>query len=156
MIFSSQSLSDGKLSGSDGSARGRLCNTLTNRVMSGPDGCRENGFFDVSLMMARAGQIMISHLNASFLAIAERRADSLTSLRTTNVPTAPMFTTPNFPSCFAMSAGWHRLVPPTFTARRKTTQRMQLRAWSSEQGDGRWKMHRGAKSRQNWEVGIRK
>src|SRR2546430_13394284 len=105
MILSSQSLSDGKLSGSDGSARGRLCNTLTNRVMSGPDGCRENGFFDVSLMMARDGQIMISHLNGNFRANAARRVDSLTSSRTTNVPTAPIFTTPNFASCLAMAAG---------------------------------------------------
>ena len=48
---------------------------------------------------------MISHLNGSFFAIAARRVDSLTSLRTTNVPTAPMLTTPNFDNCFAISAG---------------------------------------------------
>jgi hypothetical protein len=56
-------------------------------------------------MMSRAGQIMISHLNGSFRANAARRADSLTSARTTNVPTAPILTTPNFDSCFAISAG---------------------------------------------------
>jgi hypothetical protein len=65
---------------------------------------------------------MISHLNGSFRASAARRADSLTFSRTTNVPTAPMFTTPNFANCFAISAGWHRLLPPTFTARRNTTE----------------------------------
>ena len=70
--------------------------------------------------MSRAGQIMISHLNGNFFAIAARRVDSLTSSRTTNVPTAPMLTTPNFANCFAISAGWHRFAPPTFTARRKT------------------------------------
>jgi hypothetical protein len=90
--------------------------------MSGPDGWRENGSFEASLMMSRAGQIMISHLNGNFFPIAARRVDSLTSSRTTNVPTAPMLTTPNFGNCLAMTAGWHRFVPPTFTARRKTTQ----------------------------------
>jgi hypothetical protein len=38
----------------------RLANTLTNRTMFGPVGCRENGSFDESLMRSRAGQIMIS------------------------------------------------------------------------------------------------
>jgi hypothetical protein len=33
-----------------------------------------------------------------------------------------MFTTPNFANCFAIRAGWHRLAPPTLTARRNTTQ----------------------------------
>jgi hypothetical protein len=73
--------------------------------MSGPDGCRTNGSFDASLMMSRAGQIMISHLNGNFFAIAARRADSLTSLRTTKVPTAPIFTTANLDNCFAIDAG---------------------------------------------------
>jgi hypothetical protein len=72
--------------------------------------------------MSGAGQIMISHLNGNFLVIAARRTVSSTFLRTTNVPTAPMFTTPNLPNCLAMSAGWHRFVLPTFTARRKTTE----------------------------------
>src|ERR1700736_158005 len=90
--------------------------------MSGPDGCRENGSLDASLMMSRAGQIMISQLNGSFRANAARRVDSLTLSRTTNVPTAPMLTTSNLANCFAMSAGWHRFVPPTFTARRNTTE----------------------------------
>ena len=39
---------------------------------------------------------MISHLNGSFFAMAVRRVDSLTSSRTTNVPTAPMLITPSF------------------------------------------------------------
>jgi len=73
--------------------------------MFGPEGCRENGSFDVSFMMSRAGQIMISHLNGSFLAIAARKADLLTSSRTTNVPTAPIFTTPNLLSSLAIDAG---------------------------------------------------
>src|SRR4029077_4613903 len=122
MIFSSQSSCEGRLRGRGGGGRSGLVSTLTNRVMSGPEGCRENGFFDESLIRSRAGQIMISHLNGSFLAIAARRTDSLTSSRTTNVPTAPMLTTPNFANSFAISAGWHRLVPPTFTARRNTTE----------------------------------
>jgi len=56
-------------------------------------------------MMSRAGQITISHLNGSFFAIAARKTDSLTSSRTTNVPTAPMLMTPNFANCFAIDAG---------------------------------------------------
>ena len=119
----SQSLSEGRLRGRAGRAGSRFANTFTNRVMLGSDGCRANGFFDVSLMMSRAGQIMISHLNGNFRANAARRADSLTFLRTTNVPTAPMLTTPNLASCLASSAGRHRLAPPTFTARRNTAQR---------------------------------
>jgi hypothetical protein len=75
-------------------------------------------------MMSRAGQIMISHLNGNFFAIAARRAHSLTFSRTTNVPTAPMFITPSFDNCLAITAGWQRLPLPTFTARRKTTQRI--------------------------------
>jgi hypothetical protein len=63
--------------------------------MSAPDGCPEKGSLVVSLMMSRAGQIMIAHLNGNFFAIAARRADSLTSSRTTNVPTAPMLIRPN-------------------------------------------------------------
>jgi hypothetical protein len=110
--------------GKRGSVRRPLANTLTNRTMFGPEGCRENGSFDASLMMSRAGQIMISHLNGSFRANAARKTDSLTSSRTTNVPTAPMLTMPNFANCFAISAGRHRLVPPTFTARRNTIQRI--------------------------------
>jgi hypothetical protein len=73
-------------------------------------------------MISRAGQIMISHLNGSFFAIAARRADSLTSLRTTNVPTAPMLTTPSFDNCLAIAAGWQRFALPTFTPRRNTTE----------------------------------
>jgi hypothetical protein len=73
--------------------------------MFGPEGCSENGSFDVSLMMSLAEQIMISHLNGNFRANAARRADSLTSSHTTKVPTAPMFTTPNFANCLAMAAG---------------------------------------------------
>jgi hypothetical protein len=69
------------------------------------EGCRANGFFDVSLIMSRAGQIMISHLNGNFLAIAARRVDSLTPSLTTNVPTAPMLITPNFVSRLAICAG---------------------------------------------------
>src|SRR6184192_788992 len=109
-------------------ARGGLAAPLRNRVMSGPDGCRENGSFDASLMMSRAGQIMISHLNDSFLAMAVRSADSLTFSHTTNVPTAPILTTPNLASCLAINAGWHRFASPTFTARRKTTQRIRRNA----------------------------
>ena len=103
-----------------------MANTFTNRVMFGPKGCRENGSFDASVMMSRAGQIMISHWKGNFFANALRRTDSLTSARTTNVPTAPMLITPNRLSCFASSAGRQRFVPPTFTARRKTTQRIGL------------------------------
>src|SRR5471032_2163739 len=93
--------------------------------MSGPEGWCANGSFDASLLMSRAGQIMISHLNGNFRAIAARRAGSLTSAPTTNVPTAPMLMISNLANCFAMIAGWHRLVPPTFTARRNTTQRIR-------------------------------
>jgi hypothetical protein len=75
-------------------------------------------------MMSRAGQIMISHLNGNFFANAERRADSLTSLRTTNVPTAPMLITPSLDNWFAITAGWQRFALPTFTPRRNTTQRI--------------------------------
>ena len=122
MIFSSQSSSKGRLRGRGGSARSRLANTLTNRTMFGPEGCCENGSLDASLMMSRAGQIMISHLNGNFFAIAARRALSLTFSRATNVPTAPMLTISNLDNSFAISAGWHRLAPPTFTARRNMTQ----------------------------------
>jgi len=73
--------------------------------MSGPEGCRENGSFDASLMISPAGQIIISHLNGNFFAIALRRTDSRTFSRTTKVPTAPMLTTPNLDNCFAISAG---------------------------------------------------
>ena len=83
-----------------GSAGSGLANTFTNRVMFEPKGCRENGSFDASLMMSRAGQIMISHLNDNFLANALRRTDSLTSSRTTNVPTAPMLMTSNSAELF--------------------------------------------------------
>src|SRR5438093_12439584 len=113
MTLSSQSSSEGKQSGSGGGEGSRLARTFTNRVMFGPEGCRENGSFDASLMMSWAGQIMISHLNDNFLANALRRTDSLTFSRTTNVPTAPMLTTSNFASCLAICAGWHRLVPHT-------------------------------------------
>src|SRR4030095_6432652 len=123
MTLSSQSSSEGRLRGSAGGEEGRLASTLTNRVMSGPEGCRENGFFDARLMMSGAGQIMISDLNGNFFAIALRKVDWLTFSRTTKVPTAPMLTTPNFDNCFATSAGRHRYAPPTFIARRKTTQR---------------------------------
>jgi hypothetical protein len=40
MIFTSQSWSEGRLRGRGGSARSRLTNTLTNRTMFGPRGCR--------------------------------------------------------------------------------------------------------------------
>src|SRR5947209_19363286 len=95
MIFSSQSSSEGRLRGRGGGALSRLANTLTNRVMSGPGGCCENGFFDECWMRSRAGQIMISDLNGSFLAIEVRRTDSMTSSRTTKVPPGPMLTTSN-------------------------------------------------------------
>src|SRR4029077_10130102 len=111
-----------RLRGKEGAERTRLANTFTNRVMFSPEGCPMNGSFDASFVISRPGQIMISHLKGSFFEIAARRTDSLTSSRTTNVPTAPMFTTSNLASCFAMTAGWQRLVPPTFTARRNTTE----------------------------------
>src|SRR5438045_115655 len=125
MTFSSQSSCEGRLRGRGGGVRSGLANTLTNRVMFGSEGCRENGFFDESLIRSRAGQIMISHLNGNFRANAARRADSLTSSRTTNVPTAPILMISNLASSFAIRAGWQRLVPPTFTARRNTTQRIR-------------------------------
>src|SRR4051812_27228111 len=121
-ILASQSSSEGKLRGRGGRLRSGLWRTLTKRVMVGPDGCPANGSFAASLMMSRAGQTMMSHLNGSLRANAARRVDSLTSFRTTNVPTAPMFTTSNFDSSFAISAGRHRFAVPTFTARRKTTE----------------------------------
>src|SRR5205823_10820272 len=100
--------------------RSGLANTLTNRIMFGPEGCSENGSFDAlhgesvsprrpdKARISFAGQIMISHLNGKFRTSAARRADSLTSSRTTNVPTAPMLTTRNFASCLAINTGWHR------------------------------------------------
>jgi hypothetical protein len=120
--FSSQSSAKGRHNGSGGGVRSGWCNTLTNRVRSEPDGCSANGSFAVSLMRSCAGQIMISHLKGILLARAARRTLSLTSFRTTKVPTAPMLTTPKFANCFAISAGRQRFVPPTLTARRKTTQ----------------------------------
>jgi hypothetical protein len=75
-------------------------------------------------MMSRAEQIMISHLNGNFFAIAARRADSLTSSRTTNVPTAPMLIMPSLDNWLAITAGWQRFAFPTFTPRRNTTQRI--------------------------------
>src|SRR4051812_30886766 len=68
---------------------------------------------------------MMSILNGNLRAMAARSVDSLTSLRTTKVPTAPMLTTSNFASSLAIAAGRQRLAPPTFTARRKTTQLIQ-------------------------------
>src|SRR4029077_18816983 len=124
MILSSQSSSDGKQSGSGGGEGSRLARTFTNRVMFGSEGCSENGYFEASLMMSRAGQIMISDLNGNFFAIAERRADSLTFLRTTNVPTAPMLTTPRLDNWLAIIAGWQRFALPTFTPRRNTPWRI--------------------------------
>jgi hypothetical protein len=73
-------------------------------------------------MMSRAVQIIISHLKDNFFAIAVRRADSVKSSRTTNVPTAPMLITPSLDNWLAITAGWQRLALPTFTARRNTTQ----------------------------------
>jgi len=74
--------------------------------------------------MSRAGQIMISHLNGNFFAIAARKADSLTSLHTTNVPTAPMLITPNRDNSLAITAGWQRFPFPTLIPRKKTTRRI--------------------------------
>src|SRR4030095_3969194 len=105
MISSNQSSSVGKQSGSGGGEGSRLAKTFTNRVMFGSGGWSPNVSLDASLMISRAGQIMISHLNDNFFAIAERRADSLTSSRTTNVPTAPMLITPSFDNCLAITAG---------------------------------------------------
>ena len=124
ITFRSHSFSDGRLKGSGGGVAIRFAATLTNRVMSGPDGCPANGSFDASLIMSRAGQIIISHLNGNFFAIAARRADSLTSLRTTNVPTAPMLITPSFDNWLAITAGWQRFALPTFTPRKNTTRRI--------------------------------
>src|SRR5215475_1461971 len=101
IIFISHSSLEGRFKGRGGGVAIRFAATLTNRVMSGPDGCPENGSFDASFTTSRAAQIMISHLKGSLFANALRRADSVTSSRTTNVPTAPMFTTPNFDNCFA-------------------------------------------------------
>src|SRR5947208_4277604 len=95
MILSSQSSSEGKQTGSEGGDTSRFARTFTKRVMFWSERCSENGSFEASLMMSRAGQIMISHLNGNFFAIAERRVDSLTSSRTINVPTAPMLIMPN-------------------------------------------------------------
>jgi hypothetical protein len=67
---------------------------------------------------------MISHLNGNFFAIAERKVDSLTSLRTTNVPTAPMLITPSFDNWLAIIAGRQRFPLPTLTPRKKTTRRI--------------------------------
>ena len=67
---------------------------------------------------------MISHLNGNLFAIAERRADSVTSSWTTNVPTAPMLITPSFDNWVAIAAGWQRFALPTFTPRRNTTWRI--------------------------------
>src|SRR4051812_18666079 len=89
--------------------------------MFGSGGYFENGSFAASARISRALQIMMSHLKGSSRAKAARRADSLTSLRTMNVPTAPMFTTSNFASFLAMAAGWQRFALPTLTARRNTT-----------------------------------
>jgi hypothetical protein len=92
--------------------------------MFGSEGWSAKESFDASLMMSRAGQTMISHLNGSFFAMAVRRVDSLTSSRTTNVPTAPILITPSFDNWLAITAGWQRLALPTFTPRRNTTQRI--------------------------------
>src|SRR5256885_4400686 len=124
MILASQSASLGRHNGRAGGLRRGLCITFTNRVKFGPDGSFANGSFAASFRRSRAGQIMISILNGSWRAIAARRVDSLTSLHTTNVPTAPMFTTSNLASFFAISAGRQRFAVPTFTARRKTTEGM--------------------------------
>ena len=57
ITLSSHSFSDGRLKGSGGGVAIRFAATLTNRVMSGPDGCPVNGSFDASLIMSRAEQI---------------------------------------------------------------------------------------------------
>src|SRR5262245_21795047 len=124
MILISQSSSDGKQNGSAGGDGGRLARMFTNRVMFWSEDCPTNGSFDASLMMSRAEQIMISHLNGNFFAIAARRADSVTSFRTTSVPTAPMLITPNLDKSLAITEGWQRFALPTFTPRRNTTQRI--------------------------------
>jgi hypothetical protein len=43
-----------------------------------------------------------------------------------------MFTTPNLVNCLAIDAGRHRLALPTFTARRKTTQRIAINGVGAE------------------------
>src|SRR5438552_11969328 len=121
MILINHSSSDGRLKGTEGGERSGLANTFTKRTISGPDSCFENGCVEASLTMSRAGQIMISHLNGNFRESAARKVDSLTSLRTTKVPTAPILTTSNLANSFAIVAGRHRFAPPTLTARRKTT-----------------------------------
>src|SRR5213596_1691216 len=83
--------------------RNGLCKTFTNRVIFGPDGCRENGSRRIRSTICFGGQIMISHLNGSCRAIAARSVDSLTSSRITKVPTAPMFTTPELRQLFCDS-----------------------------------------------------
>jgi hypothetical protein len=59
-----------------------------------------------------------------FLCDRGTRADSLTSLRTTNVPTAPTLITPSLDNWLAITAGWKRFPLPTFTPRKKTTRRI--------------------------------
>src|SRR2546423_7589905 len=125
IIFSSHSSSEGKQRGTGGGEGSRLLRMFTKRVMFASASCSENGSFEASFMMSRGEQIMISHLNGNFFANALRRVDSRTFSRTTNVPTAPMLTTPNLANSFASCAGRQRLAPPTFTARRKTTQDIQ-------------------------------
>src|ERR1043166_9763182 len=123
MSFSSHSLSEGRRKGrAKGRFRGFLCSTLTKRVNSGPESSPANGALAASLVVSRPWQIMISHLKGNFFAIAARNVESLTAFRITNVPTAPMFIISNFFNSFASCAGRHRFVPPTFTARRNTTE----------------------------------
>src|ERR1043165_6530912 len=122
ITLASQLSSDGSEIGRAGRLRSGSCNTLTNRVKLGPAGSFANGSFAASFSKSPAGQIMISHLKGNLRANAARRVDSLTALRTTKVPTAPRFTTSNFESALAISAGRHRFAVPTFTARRKTTE----------------------------------
>src|ERR1051325_4954033 len=95
MILSSHSLLEGKYSGSGGGEGGRLVRMFTKRVMFVSESSSANGSFEASLMMSRAGQIMISHLKGNCFANTLCNVDSLTFSRTTNVPTAPMLTTPN-------------------------------------------------------------
>src|SRR5690242_14699313 len=121
MIFTPQSPSAGYNRGRVGRLGNRLLSMLTKRTTSAPDGWPQNGSLAASFRTSCALTTMISHLNESFPATAARTVDSLTFSRTTNVPTAPMLTKPYFASCFATSAGRHRLVVPTLTARRKTT-----------------------------------
>ena len=91
--------------GSFGFDRGAFSSTVTNRPISFPAGASPNQSPSANATTSDPLQTISSGSNASRRKISFRNFASLTFSRTTNVPAAPIFTTPNSASSFASLLG---------------------------------------------------